>query len=68
MELVRLALPCLAILAADHLPIQQVIFISTLVYRYDFKLVDDVPTELKVAEGFLRKVRSSLRLPAGDSG
>lgn len=32
-----------------------VIFISTLVYRYDFKLVDDVPTELKVAEGFLRK-------------
>lgn len=31
------------------------IFISTLLYRYDFKLVDPEPLELEVSEGFLRK-------------
>lgn len=31
------------------------IFLATLVYRYDFKLVDPEPKELQVAEGFLRK-------------
>lgn len=30
---------------------------STLIYRYDFKLVDDSVEELEVVEGFLRKVR-----------
>ncbi|KAM0753089.1 cytochrome P450 [Meredithblackwellia eburnea MCA 4105] len=30
-------------------------FISTIIYRYDFKLVDEVREELDVAEGFLRK-------------
>lgn len=34
----------------------QVIFISTFIYRYDFKLVDSDRDELEVAEGFLRKV------------
>jgi hypothetical protein len=33
------------------------IFIATLVYRYDYKLVNPEPKELEVAEGFLRKVR-----------
>ncbi|KAK4702902.1 benzoate 4-monooxygenase, partial [Phenoliferia sp. Uapishka_3] len=32
-----------------------VIFISTFIYRYDFKLVDAERNELEVAEGFLRK-------------
>ncbi|KAL8281106.1 hypothetical protein RQP46_006464 [Phenoliferia psychrophenolica] len=32
-----------------------VIFISTFIYRYDFKLVDADRDELEVAEGFLRK-------------
>jgi hypothetical protein len=33
------------------------LFFSTLIYRYDFKLVDDSVDELEVVEGFLRKVR-----------
>lgn len=32
------------------------IFMSTLIYRYDFKLVDTSREELDVVEGFLRKV------------
>lgn len=32
------------------------LFMSTLIYRYDFKLVDDTVEELEVVEGFLRKV------------
>lgn len=43
------------------------IFMATLVYRYDFKLVNDKVEELDVDEGFLRKVRlpkSCFRFPA----
>jgi len=36
------------------------LFFSTLIYRYDFKLVDDSVDELEVVEGFLRKVRLAL--------
>jgi len=30
-------------------------FMATLIYRYDFKLVDPNQKELEVVEGFLRK-------------
>jgi benzoate 4-monooxygenase len=32
------------------------VFISTIIYRYDIKLKDEIREELEVTEGFLRKV------------
>lgn len=44
------------------------IFMSTLFYRYDFKLTPEFANrdELEITEGFLRKVRFSSFLSNGD--
>lgn len=36
------------------------IFISTLVLRYEYKLEDELSNELQVDEGFLRKPRGCI--------